>query len=101
MRGGEFCNDTSGGLKIAPLVMAILRRVDIEGERPAELRRCSRAGQVLEVIVGHHLVALVPWPILLVLLQVIVDVPLRDVNDHLEQDKQNCQWNERDQVMAD
>jgi len=29
------------------------------------------------------------------------DVPEWDVNDHLEQDKANCQWNERDEVMPD
>ena len=31
----------------------------------------------------------------------VCDVPEWDVNDHLEQDKANCQWNEHDQVMAD
>jgi hypothetical protein len=31
----------------------------------------------------------------------VCDVPEWDVNDHLEQDKANCQWNEQDQVMAD
>jgi len=29
------------------------------------------------------------------------DVPAWDVNDHLEQDKANCQWNEHDEVMPD
>jgi hypothetical protein len=29
------------------------------------------------------------------------DVPAWDVNDHLEQDPANCQWNEHDQVMPD
>jgi hypothetical protein len=29
------------------------------------------------------------------------DVPEWDVNDHLEQDKKNCQWNDRDEVMPD
>lgn len=29
------------------------------------------------------------------------DVPDWDVNDHLEQDKANCQWNEHDEVMPD
>lgn len=31
----------------------------------------------------------------------VCDVPEWDVNDHLEQDKANCQWNEHDEVMAD
>jgi hypothetical protein len=31
----------------------------------------------------------------------VCDVPEWDINDHLEQDKANCQWNEHDQVMAD
>jgi hypothetical protein len=29
------------------------------------------------------------------------DVPAWDVNDHLEQDTANCQWNEHDEVMPD
>ncbi len=29
------------------------------------------------------------------------DIPAWDVNDHLEQDKANCQWNEHDEVMPD
>ncbi|MEP7180971.1 MAG: hypothetical protein ABI886_02145 [Betaproteobacteria bacterium] len=29
------------------------------------------------------------------------DVPAWDVNDHLEQDKANCQWNQDNEVMAD
>jgi hypothetical protein len=31
----------------------------------------------------------------------VCDVPEWDVNDHLENDKANCQWNEHDEVMAD
>ena len=31
----------------------------------------------------------------------VCDIPEWDVNDHLEQDKANCQWNEHDEVMAD
>jgi hypothetical protein len=31
----------------------------------------------------------------------VCDTPEWDVNDHLEQDKANCQWNEHDEVMAD
>ncbi len=29
------------------------------------------------------------------------DVPAWDVNDHLEQDRRNCQWNQDNEVMAD
>lgn len=29
------------------------------------------------------------------------DVPDWDLNDHLEQDRANCQWNEKNEVMAD
>jgi hypothetical protein len=31
----------------------------------------------------------------------VCDAPEWDVNDHLEADKANCQWNEHDQVMPD
>ncbi len=31
----------------------------------------------------------------------VCDVPEWDINDHLEHDKANCQWNEHDEVMAD
>jgi len=31
----------------------------------------------------------------------VCDTPEWDVNDHLEEDKANCQWNEHDEVMAD
>ncbi len=31
----------------------------------------------------------------------VCDVPAWDVNDHLEQDLKNCQWNEHDKVMPD
>ena len=31
----------------------------------------------------------------------VCDVPEWDVNDHLEADKANCQWNEHDEVMPD
>jgi hypothetical protein len=31
----------------------------------------------------------------------VCDAPEWDVNDHLEHDKVNCQWNEHDEVMAD
>jgi hypothetical protein len=31
----------------------------------------------------------------------VCDVPEWDVNDHLEQDTSNCQWNEHDEVMPD
>lgn len=46
------------------------------------------------------------WPVLFTLnggiwADAACDVPEWDVNDVLEQDVANCQWNEKDQVMAD
>ena len=75
----EGHDQARGGLQVAPFVMAILRRIGVERQRASELRRVHRAGQVLEVIIGHHLVFLVPLAVGDVLLEMIVDVPIRNV----------------------
>ena len=66
-------------LEIALLVVAHVVRVDVERQRAREFRRLLRARQVLQLVVGHHLVVLVPLAVGGILLELVVDVPLRDV----------------------
>ena len=74
------CHDHARrGLEIAPLVMAILCCIGIECERAGKLRSVGRIGQVLEKIVRHDLVFFIPLAIRDVLLEVVVDVPVRNV----------------------
>ena len=74
------CHDhASRRLEIAPLVVPILCRINIECERTGKLRRFGRTGQVLEKIVRHYLVFFIPLAIRNVLFEVVVGVPIRNV----------------------
>ena len=68
-----------GGLQVAPFVMPILCRIGVERQRAGELRGIHRTREVLEVVVGHHLVLLVPLAVGGILLEMIVHVPIRNV----------------------
>jgi hypothetical protein len=79
MRARELGDDPRHRLQVATLVVAHLACINIERERARKLRRMLRPGQALQVIVGHDFVAFVPLAIVFVLLQLVVDVPCRNV----------------------
>ena len=79
VRARERGEDRPRLLQVAALVAAHVRRVHVERQRARELRRVLRAGQALEEVVRHHLVLLVPLAVGRVLLEPVVDVPLRHV----------------------
>ena len=72
-------DDPRRRLQVAPLVVAHLRRIDVIGERPGQLRRIRGTRQALQVIVGERLVVLAPLHVVIIVFQMIVQVPLRGV----------------------
>jgi len=70
-------------------------------------RRCGErriAEDSLSAVIAYAILHKVPVLFTLnggIWADAVCDVPEWDVNDHLEQDKNNCQWNEHDEVMAD
>jgi hypothetical protein len=70
-------------------------------------RRCGErriADDALSVVIAHAIAKRLPVLFTLnggVWADASCDVPQWDVNDHLERDAANCQWNERNEVMAD
>jgi hypothetical protein len=70
-------------------------------------RRCAKAriaDDALSTVIAYAIEHKLPVMFTLnggVWADAVCDVPEWDVNDHLEADKANCQWNEHDEVMPD
>ena len=78
VRAGKRFDHASGGLQVSFLVAAVGLRIDIERQDTAQLGAFLRSRKVLEEIVRHHLIAVAPLAVVVVLLEMVGCIPLRD-----------------------
>ena len=66
-------------LQVALLVTAHILRIHVQRQRARKLRCVLRPRQVLQVVVGIDVVLLIPLAVVAILLELVVDVPIRNV----------------------